>query len=157
MNAQKSSTKTAGRSTTSKVWTDVERAAMQEHAKEMKTAARRGKLTREDGEADVRAKIEEMNGSDRAIAERLHAIITETAPDLVPRTWYGFPAYARDNKIVCFFKPAEKYKTRYATLGFEEAAQLDDGKMWPTSWAVTELTPADEARVAELVRKAAAS
>ena len=143
----------AGRKTSSKVWTDEERAAMQDHAKEMKTAARRGKASKADGEADVQAKIAEMPEADRAMAKRIHAIIQENAPDLAPRTWYGMPAYARDGKVVCFFTPAAKFKERYATFGFNAEANLDEGTMWPTSWALTKLTAADEARIAELVKK----
>lgn len=146
--------KTAARETPSEGWTAEERAAMKEHGAELKRAARRGTATKADGEADVRAKIAEMPESDRVIAERLHALITANAPDLVPRTWYGMPAYARDGKVVCFFQAADKFKARYATLGFNDAAHLDDGTMWPTAWALTELTAADEAAIAELVKKA---
>jgi len=149
-----SARRSAGRDTTSEVWTDEERAAMQEHAKEMKTAARRGRA-KPDGEGDVLAKIAEMPDSDRVMAERLHALIRATAPDLTPRTWSGMPAYARDGKVICFFQAADKFKARYATFGFNDDARLDDGAMWPTSWALTQLTPADEARIAELVKKAA--
>jgi len=130
-------------------FTDEERAAMRERAREQK--ARSGKA---DGEQDVLAKIDEMSASDRAMAERLHAIITTSAPALAPRTWYGMPAYAKDGQIVCFFQSSEKFKTRYATLGFSDKANLDDGTMWPTSFAVKELTAADEARIAALVKKA---
>ena len=143
----------AKRTTTTEIWTDDERAAMKEHAKEMKVAARRGQ-ERADGLADVLAKIAEMPGSDRIMAERLHALITATAPDLAPKTWYGMPAYAKDGKLICFFKAADKFKSRYATFGFEENAMLDDGTMWPTSWALTKLTAADEAQIAALVKKA---
>jgi len=139
--------------TPTKGWTDEERAAMKEHAKELKTAARRG-AAKEEGEADVRAKIAEMPKSDRAMAERIHQIVKATAPDLVPRTWYGMPAYAKDDKIVCFFQPADKWKARYATLGFNDSAKLDEGAMWPTSWALTELSAADEKKIGELVKKA---
>lgn len=139
---------------TTEVWTDEERAAMQEHAKAMKKAVRRGKTTEADGEADLLEKVAEMPPSDRAMAERIHAIIKGTAPDLESRTWYGMPAYARDGKVVCFFQPAIKFKARYATLGFNDAATLDDGSMWPTSWALTKLTPADEMQVAQLVKRA---
>jgi uncharacterized protein YdhG (YjbR/CyaY superfamily) len=132
-------------------FTTEERAAMRETARERK-AARGGKKT--DGTADVLQKIAEMADGDRALAERLHRIITETAPELTPRTWYGMPAYARDGKVVCFFQAAGKFKARYATLGFQDAASLDDGPMWPTSYALTELTPAVEAHIAALVRKA---
>ncbi len=128
---------------------------MQEHVKEQKAASKRGPASaREDGERDVQAKIAEMPDADRVLAERIHAIVTETAPDLVPRTWYGMPAYSKDGKVVCFFKAAAKFKSRYATFGFEEAANIDEGTMWPTSYGLTELTPADEARIAELVQQA---
>ncbi len=150
---------TSAKSTTatdkgSGVWTDEERDAMKEHAKEMKAAARRG-AERADGERDVLAKIAEMPESDRIMAERIHAIVTANAPDLAPKTWYGMPAYARDGKVICFFKAADKFKSRYATFGFEEDAKLDDGSMWSTSWALTKLTTADEAKIAALVKKAA--
>jgi uncharacterized protein YdhG (YjbR/CyaY superfamily) len=135
-------------------FTDVERAAMQERAKELKAEARAQK-DRAAGESDVLAKIAEMPEPDRFMAERIHAIVTANAPDLMPKTWYGMPAYARDGKVVCFFKSADKYKSRYATLGFEEDANLDEGAMWPTSFGLKELTPAEEERIAELVKKAA--
>jgi uncharacterized protein YdhG (YjbR/CyaY superfamily) len=111
-------------------------------------------VDRELGLKDVIDKIAGMPDADRVIAERIHAIVTKTAPDLVPRTYYGMPAYARDGKIVCFFQPASKFKVRYATLGFEMSAKLDDGAMWPTAWAVTKLGAAEEARIVELVKKA---
>jgi uncharacterized protein YdhG (YjbR/CyaY superfamily) len=138
---------------TSEIWTDEEREAMKEIARERKAAARRG-ADRAAGEADLLAKIAEMPESDRVMAERIHAVVTVTAPDLMPRTWYGMPAYARDGKVVCFFQSADKFKARYATFGFNDTANLDDGAMWPTSWALTELTADDEARIGELVRKA---
>jgi uncharacterized protein YdhG (YjbR/CyaY superfamily) len=137
----------------SSVFSDEELQAMKEHVAEQK--ARRRKGAPEDGEHEVLAKIATMNGSDRAMAERIHAIVKANAPDLVPRTWYGMPAYARDGKVVCFFQDAAKFKSRYATLGFNGEARLDDGNMWPTSFALTRLTPADEARIAALVRQAA--
>ena len=138
-----------------KGFTDDERAAMKERAREQKAAVRRGPRADEsDGESDVLAKIAEMTDSDRAMAERLHALIKASAPNLAPRTWYGQPAYAKDGKVVCFFQNAGKFKTRYATLGFSDAANLDDGAMWPTSFALTKLTAADEARIAMLVKKA---
>jgi hypothetical protein len=130
-------------------FTDEERAAMKERARELKAAA-----DKEDGERDVLAKIAELSGPDRALGERLHAIITASAPALSPRLWYGQPAYARDGKVLCFFQPAQKFKTRYATLGFSDEANLDEGAMWPTAYALTELTAADEARIGELVKKA---
>ena len=127
---------------------------MQEHAKELKTArSRSGKAAKQDGEQDVLAKIAEMPGPDRAIAERIHAIVKENAPDLTPKTYYGMPAYARDGKVICFFQPASKFKARYSTLGFNDDANLDEGSMWPTSWALTELTRADEAKIVELVKR----
>ena len=135
------------------VWTDEEKAAMQEHAKEVK--ARRGKGAKADGESDVLAKIAEMPPADRALAERIHKLVKATAPELTPRTWYGMPAYSKDGKLVCFFQAAAKFKARYATFGFDESAKLDDGTMWPTSWALShDLTEADEKRIAALVKKA---
>ena len=151
---QKTAKRPAATGKTSKVWTADEREAMKERAREMKAEARRG-ADRAEGERDVLAKIAEMPESDRTLAERIHAIVTASAPELSPKTWYGMPAYARDGKVVCFFKSAEKFNSRYATFGFEEAARLDDGSMWPTSWALTKLTDADAARIAELVKKAA--
>jgi uncharacterized protein YdhG (YjbR/CyaY superfamily) len=131
-------------------FTDEERAAMKERAKELKAEGARA-----DGEKALLAKIEEMPEPDRAMAERLHAIITASAPDLSPKTWYGMPAYAnKDGQVVCYFTPASKFKERYATLGFNAAANLDEGSMWPTSFALTELTAEDEARIGELVKKA---
>jgi uncharacterized protein YdhG (YjbR/CyaY superfamily) len=136
-------------------FTAEERAAMKERAKELKATTRRGpRAGKADGESDVLAKIAEMAEPDRAMAERLHAIIKATAPDLSPRTWYGMPAYAKDGNVVCFFQDAAKFKARYATLGFSDKANLDEGAMWPTSFALTELTSADEAWIAALVKKA---
>jgi uncharacterized protein YdhG (YjbR/CyaY superfamily) len=136
--------------------TDEERAAMKERTQELKAEARRGPgAGKADGERDVLAKIAEMPEPDRAMAERIHAIVKASAPDLSPKTWYGMPAYAKEGKIVCFFQAADKFKSRYATFGFDVAANLDEGTMWPTSFALTELTAADEARIAELVKKAA--
>lgn len=133
-----------------------ERAAMKEHAEELKTTARRGaRASKADGESDVLAKIAEMPEPDRVMAERLHAIVKTHAPDLTPKTWYGMPAYARDGKVVCFFQSADKFKARYATLGFNDAANLDDGAMWPTAFALTKLTPADEVRIAAIIKQAA--
>ncbi|GGV37290.1 iron chaperone [Streptomyces spectabilis] len=137
---------------TAVAFTDEERAAMKERAKEVK-AKRRG--TKADGEADVLAKIAEMEEPDRAMAEKIHAIVKAAAPELAPKTWYGMPAYARDGKVVCFFQSAAKFKARYATLGFNDAAHLDEGAMWPTAFALTQLTAADEERIAELVKRAA--
>ena len=128
---------------------------MKERARELKAAGRRGPhADKADGEAEVLAKIAEMADSDRAMAERLHAIVKDSAPDLSPRLWYGMPAYAKDGNVVCFFQDAAKFKARYATLGFSDKAHLDDGAMWPNSYALTELTAADEARIVELVKKA---
>jgi hypothetical protein len=150
---------TAQKSTTRKtadadVFSAEEKAALRETARERKSEAR-SKDLRADGERDVRAKIAELPADEKDMAERLHALITTTAPDLWAKTWYGMPAYARDGKIVCFFKPASKFNTRYATFGFEQDAHLDDGSMWPTSYALTKLTKADEAKITELVKKAA--
>jgi uncharacterized protein YdhG (YjbR/CyaY superfamily) len=151
----KAAKSTAAADKTIEGFTAEERAAMKERAKELKTAGRRGpRADKADGESDVRAKIAEMPESDRVMAERLHAIIKATAPALSPRTWYGMPAYARDGNVVCFFQSADKFKARYATLGFSDKAHLDDGAMWPNSYALTELTAADEARIVELVKKA---
>ena len=130
-----------------------EKAAMRERARELKAESRRD-ADRADGERDLLAKIAEMPDSDRVMAERIHAIVTASAPDLEPKTWYGMPAYARDGKLICFFKSADKFKSRYATFGFEENAKLDEGNMWPTSYALTKLTPADEATIGALVKKA---
>jgi uncharacterized protein YdhG (YjbR/CyaY superfamily) len=132
-------------------FTDEERAAMRERAKELKAARRPGK---EDGEGEVLAKIAEMREPDRAMAERLHEIIKASAPTLAPRTWYGMPAYAKDGKVLCFFQTRHKFKTRYATFGFSDKANLDEGTMWPNAFALMELTPADEARIAALLKKA---
>ena len=130
-------------------WTDEERAAMKERSRELKAAGKKA-----DEESAVLAKIAEMPESDRVMAERLHGVIKTSAPALSPKLWYGMPAYAMDGKVVCFFKSADKFKSRYATFGFEEDANLDDGTMWPTSFALTELTAADEAKIGALVKKA---
>ncbi len=127
---------------------------MKEHAQELKTAKRRGSAGKADGGADVLAKIAEMPEPDRAMAERIHAVVKASTPDLVPRTWYGMPAYARDGKVVCFFQAADKFKARYATIGFNDVANLDDGAMWPTAWALAKLTDADEKKIGALVKKA---
>jgi uncharacterized protein YdhG (YjbR/CyaY superfamily) len=134
-------------------FSDEERDAMKERAKELKGEAR-AKKGKADGERDLLAKIAELPEPDRAMAERIHAIVTASAPDLTPRTWYGMPAYAKGGKVVCFFTPASKFKERYASFGFNAEANLDDGTMWPTAFALTELTPADEKRIAALVKKA---
>jgi uncharacterized protein YdhG (YjbR/CyaY superfamily) len=139
----------------SKRFTNEERAAMRERARELKADERRGsRAGKADGESDVLAKIAEMPESDRVMAERLHAIVKATAPDLSPRTWYGMPAYAKDGKVVCFFQSGAKFKTRYATLGFSQNANLDDGAMWPTSFALTKLTAAEEKKIRALVKQA---
>ena len=155
--AKKGTTESATRATgkASQSFTDEERAAMKERAQELKAAARRGPRARKaDGENDVLAKIAEMPEPDRAMAERLHALIKASAPALSPRTWYGMPAYDMDGKVVCFFQSAHKFKTRYATLGFQHDAKLDEGTMWPVAFAVTKLTAADEAKIADLVKRA---
>jgi len=140
---------------TSKGFTDEERVAMKERLQEQKAAARRGpRADKADGESDVLAKIAEMPEPDRAMGKRLHAIIKASAPALSPRLWYGMPAYAKDGKVVCFFQSAKKFKTRYATLGFSETANLDEGAMWPVAFALKELTAAEEARISALVKKA---
>jgi hypothetical protein len=134
-------------------FTAEERDAMKQRAKELKAAARRGGK-QADAEPEVLAKLAEMPDTDRVLGERVHAIIKASAPDLTPRLWYGMPAYARGTKIVCHFQPAQKFKTRYATLNFSDGANLDDGTMWPVAFALTELTAADEARIGALVRQA---
>ncbi|HEY6671953.1 MAG TPA: hypothetical protein VIZ91_05585, partial [Solirubrobacterales bacterium] len=136
-----------------KGFTDEERAAMKERARELKADAR-AKKDKADGEADVLAKIAAMPKADRAMAKRLHTIVKASAPALSPRTWYGMPAYAKDGKVVCFFQSAEKFKSRYATLGFSDTANLDEGAMWPTAFALKELTAAEETRIVALVKKA---
>ncbi|WP_329496121.1 DUF1801 domain-containing protein [Kitasatospora herbaricolor] len=154
------STQTSGKSATAAAekydgFTDEERSAMKERARELKATGPRGsKAAKPDPEAEVLAKIAEMTDADRALAERVHAIVRATAPGLTPKTWYGMPAYAKDGKIVCFFQSAQKFKSRYATLGFSDQAALDDGTLWPTAFALTEPTAAAEAQIAELVRRA---
>ena len=139
----------------SKGFTDEERAAMKERAQELKAEARRGtRAGKADGESDVLAKIAEMPEPDRAMAKRLHAIIKASAAALSPKTWYGMPAYAKDGKVLCYFQSAQKFKSRYATFGFSDEANLDEGAMWPTSFALKELTAAEEARIGALVKKA---
>jgi uncharacterized protein YdhG (YjbR/CyaY superfamily) len=144
-----SAKKTSARNKSSKGFTAEERAAMKERARELKAAA-----SREEGEKALLAKIAEMPPKDRALGKRLHAIITTSAPDLSPKTWYGMPAYAKDDKVLCFFQSAHKFKSRYATFGFSDEANLDKGAMWPTSFALKELTPADEKKIGALVKKA---
>jgi len=138
---------------TAKGFTPEERAAMKERARELKAEARANK-SRAEGESDVLAKIAEMHGPDRAMAKRLHAIVKASAPALSPKTWYGMPAYAKDGKVVCYFQSAQKFDSRYATFGFSDEANIDEGGMWPTSFALKELTAADEARIRALVKKA---
>jgi uncharacterized protein YdhG (YjbR/CyaY superfamily) len=150
MSAKKATQKSAtGKA--SKGFTDEERAAMRERAQELK-ASSRGKKA--DGESDVLAKIAEMTEPDRAMAERVHAIVKASAPALSPKTWYGMPAYAKDGKVVCHFQPAQKFKTRYATFGFSDSANLDEGAVWPVAFALKELTAAEEAKIAAFVKKA---
>ncbi|MEP6852880.1 MAG: DUF1801 domain-containing protein [bacterium] len=148
-------TRTTGRRKASSTFTDDERAAMKERAQELKDAEpRRSRASKTDGESAVLAKIAEMPEHDRAMAEGLHAIVKATAPDLSPRTWYGMPAYAKDGDVVCFFQSAQKFKSRYATFGFSDKANLDEGGMWPASFALKELTSAEEEQIAALVKKA---
>ncbi len=140
---------------TSDRFTAEERDAMRERAKEMKASARRGeRASKQDGESDVLSKIAEMSEPDRTMVERIHAIIKAAAPDLAPRTWYGMPAYAKDGNVICFFQSAQKFKSRYATLGFSDKAHLDEGSMWPNAYALTELNGDVEARISELVKRA---
>jgi uncharacterized protein YdhG (YjbR/CyaY superfamily) len=146
---QKSAKSTTAIGKTSKGFTDDERAAMKERAQELRAEANKA-----DGESALLAKIAEMQGSERAMAKRLHAIIKASAPALSPKTWYGMPAYAKDGKVVCFFQSAQKFKSRYATFGFSDEANLDEGAMWPTSFALKELTAAEEAKIGALVKKA---
>ena len=156
----KKGTKTSAKSTTatgkrSEGFTAEERAAMKERAQELKAESRRGsRAGKADEESAVLAKIAEMPEPDRALGERLHAIVKASAPDLSPKTWYGMPAYAKDGKVLCYFQSADKFKSRYATFGFSDEANLDEGAMWPTSFALQELTAADEARISALVKKA---
>lgn len=146
---------TTAKNKTYEGFTEEERDAMKQRANELKAAGRRGsRADKADGESEVLAKIAEMQEPDRVLGERLHALIKASAPGLTPRLWYGMPAYAKDGKLVCHFQPATKFKTRYATLGFSDAAKLDEGAMWPVAYALTELTAADEARIAALVQQA---
>ena len=152
---QKSAESTSANEKKFEGFTDEERGAMKERAQELKAAARRGpRAAKPDGESDVLAKIAEMPEPDRAMAERLHAVITASAPALSPKLWYGMPAYAKDGKVVCFFQSAQKFNSRYATFGFNDTANLDEGTMWPTAFALKKLTAADEARIGELVKRA---
>ena len=151
-----SATRRSSAKTSGNVLSEEERAAMQETIRERKKSAKLSpEEARAQGEADVQAKIAEMAGDDRAIAARIHELVRETAPDLVPRTFYGMPAYAKDGKVICFFQAKSKFKVRYSTLGFQPDARLDDEEMWPVAFALTSLTPAGEKLVAELVKKAA--
>jgi uncharacterized protein YdhG (YjbR/CyaY superfamily) len=153
---EKSAKSTTATDKTSEGFTDEERAAIKQRAQELKTAARRGRGTdKADEERAVLAKIAEMPDPDRVLGERLHAIIKANAPALSPKLWYGMPAYAKDGKVVCYLQAAHKFKERYATFGFSDKANLDDGAMWPTAFALTELTAADEARIGALVKQAA--
>jgi uncharacterized protein YdhG (YjbR/CyaY superfamily) len=146
----------AKRTASNEGFTTEERAAMKERAQELRAAKRRGRRTSQaDHDSDVLAKIAELAEPDRAMAERVHAVVKASAPALTPRLWYGMPAYAKDGKVVCFFQPAQKFASRYATLGFNDDANLDDGAMWPTAYAVTEMTSAVEEKIGELVRRAA--
>jgi len=150
-----STAKSGGAKSSTNVWTDEERAAMQESARERKTSSKRDPaIERAEGEADVQAKIAEMPPEERAMAERIHKIVASAAPTLVPRTYYGMPAYAKDGKVILFFQAKSKFKVRYSTLGFQPDARIDDGEMWPVAFAVTELTPASEKRITALVKKA---
>ena len=152
---QKSAKRPTATGKTAPEFTAEERAAMKERAQELEAEARRGRRAgKADGGSAVLAKIAEMPEPDRAMGERLHAVIKASAPALSPRLWYGMPAYAKGGKVVCFFQSAQKFKTRYATLGFSDKARLDEGAMWPTAFALTKLTAADEARIAALVKKA---
>ena len=151
----KKGTKTSAAGKQAARFTEEEQAAMKERARELKTSARRGsRAAKIDGESDVLAKIAEMPQQDRAMAERLHAIVKANAPGLEPRTWYGMPAYAAGGKVICFFQSGQKFKTRYATLGFSDSASLDEGAMWPNAFALKALTAGEEARIAALVKKA---
>jgi uncharacterized protein YdhG (YjbR/CyaY superfamily) len=155
MSAKKSTKSAAAPGKKSKGFTDDERAAMKERAQELKAQARRGpRADKAGGESDVLAKIAEMQGQDRAMAKRLHEIVKASAPELSPKTWYGMPAYAKDGKVVCFFQSAKKFNSRYATFSFSDKANLDEGAMWPTSFALKELTATEEAKISALVKRA---
>ena len=156
--AKKDTRKSANRANDKKTvgFTDAERSAIKERSQELKVESRRGQQgAKKDGESDLLAKIAEMPEPDRAMAERVHEIVRASAPDLSPKTWYGMPAYAKEGKVVCFFQSADKFKARYATFGFNDTANLDEGAMWPTAFALKELTAAAEAEIAALVKKAA--
>jgi uncharacterized protein YdhG (YjbR/CyaY superfamily) len=157
MTETKPAPKTPSARKAANVWTDEERAAMQESTRERKSSSRRSpEEERAEGERDVLAKIADMPDADRAMGERIHVLVTEASPDLVPRTYYGMPAYARDGKVICFFKAASKFKVRYATFEFQPDARLDEGNMWPVSFAVTKLSPEVEARIVDLVKRSLA-
>lgn len=152
----KAPTRRSGSAGSDKVWSDEERAAMQESARERKKSSRLDPAEeRAQGEADIRAKIAEMRDDEQAMARRLHELVLAIAPAFMPRTYYGMPAYARDGKVICFFQPASKFKVRYSTFGFQPDARIDDGEMWPVAFALTELSAGAEKRIGELVRKAA--
>jgi uncharacterized protein YdhG (YjbR/CyaY superfamily) len=153
MTAKKTASTSGAQSMSATGFTDAERAAMKERADELKAAKHGGKKKSDDARA-LLAKIAEMEGPDRTLAERIHAIITSTAPELSPKTWYGMPAYAKDGKVVCFFQAAQKFDSRYATLGFNDPAHLDDGSMRPTAYALTDLTDADAKKIEELIKRA---
>lgn len=158
MMAEKKAAKAGSRKSAAKAssgYTAEERAAMRDRARELKAARSGSRASKADGESEVLAKIAEMKGSDRSMAERIHGIVKSAAPDLSPRTWYGMPAYSRDGDVVCFFQSAQKFKSRYATLGFSDKAHLDEGDMWPTSFALKQLTTNAEARIRALVTRAA--
>jgi uncharacterized protein YdhG (YjbR/CyaY superfamily) len=156
MTDTKTPTKRASSAGSGQIWTDEERAAMQSSARERKASSRRGSVEeRAEGERDLRASIAKMPESDRSMAERLNGIVMAAVPDLAPKTYYGMPAYAKDGNVICWFKNASKFKTRYAMFEFSDKAHLDEGAMWPTSFALTELTAADEVRIVALVKKAA--
>jgi len=155
MKTKKPATRTAAKKKRYEGFTTEEKAAMQERVREQKVGARRGSGAKKaDGESELLSKIAEMPESDRALAKRLHTVITASAPGLSPTTWYGMPAYTKDGKVVCFFQAAQKFKTRYATFGFSDKANLDEGNMWPNAYALTKLTAADEARISALVKRA---
>jgi uncharacterized protein YdhG (YjbR/CyaY superfamily) len=156
MPATKTTTRKPGAGKAANVWTDEERAAMQASARERKAAAKLSPAEeRAAGEADVRAKLADMPTADRVMGERIHELVTKAEPSLAPKTYYGMPAYAKDGKVICFYKPKSKFKVRYSTFEFQPDAHLDDGELWPVSWAVTELTPSAEAKITALVKKAA--
>jgi uncharacterized protein YdhG (YjbR/CyaY superfamily) len=154
--ATKSTTKSGAAGKSANVWTAEERAAMQDSARERKAASRRSPGDeRAEGEAEIRAKIADLPPGERSVAERMHELVTAAAPELMPRTYYGMPAYARDGKVICFFQPPSKFKVRYWTYGFQPDARLDEGDLWPIAYALTELTPQNEKQITALAKKAA--